>query len=653
MSLNKIKYFGVCATALLTIAPVATNMVTFTAQQASTVSAATDPARYQDSMSVGFVSGISLRMDQINSLNNGAISGDPINNGFSYTNFGSSRGSLFGVNPAPSSGSSLQSSLQDVFLKLFVNAGATVGDLVGDPGYTTTMRVTGPKITTPITSSADLIGKLKTLVAGDTFSVSLTTTNSGGTVVGSKSISVNVSSVQTKKTIVAPAAVNVNNGDAYTTIENQAANKEAIKDSTGASSLTPTSGYRYALNGSDTFVTKTGIIKLSDFNSNATSGIITQLIPITYSTDVANNYEASSFVFLDSNGKVTSTPQATAYIKRQINVGNVDAAAYPVFKYTKSGSNPVVLKNGDTFSPDKEDQAKLTFKYDDSTSIVELETFLKGAFQNSFSAYDSAESTNKIPTITYKLPDRKPSSSPQYVMASVTSSTTGKISSIKIPVTVTGLPNTTTAPTITVFPDAAVSVSSKTMKSIDPITGIGVRATYVGKDGKTSVVPKNNTKVTVKDSSGNIVNLNSDGTIPTDKNGVYTVTYVFANPEDLIKEVTRSLTLSVGDTVLNAPTVNGFVEGTYDFSNVSRKFISPFDAALKTNQIDATYVDKNGKTQKIDNSKIKVTVTDSANKEVALNTDGTIPLTNAEFIALLILLLTAMMLPKKFLKTLR
>ncbi|BDR58989.1 hypothetical protein [Xylocopilactobacillus apicola] len=199
-----------------------------------------------------------------------------------------------------------------------------------------------------------------------------------------------------------------------------------------------------------------------------------------------------------------------------------------------------------------------------------------------------------------------------------------KIAYIAQPVIVTtSTQSKATVPDVIRFP-SALNVSTTSTKEIDPLNGI--TATYYDKNGENQVFPNGNIQVSVVDANNKEVALNANGKISAVA-GDYTVNYLFVNPDDSNKKVSKKVKLTVIDGKFDSPKVDNFVEGTFKLSNVSLKSISPFDQALNTDKISASYVDKSGKVMPIDNSNVKVNVTDSNNKAVALNSNGTIPLT--------------------------
>ncbi|BDR58990.1 hypothetical protein [Xylocopilactobacillus apicola] len=648
MSLNKVKYFGLCATALLTITPIATSAVTIASQPITSdvVKADAIDTDYQNSLTNGFGSTINVTASQLADLASTAIKGEISQGSFVYDNVGpiaTNTKVLFdNTSSSPAADADLYTNLQDSFLKLFVSTNSKVGFLA-KANVKTKMTITGPKLSTP-TSASDQVRQLQTLTDNDKFSIALSTTNASGDVIGTKTINVTVSPKPAKIGLAPVAGITATTSTTNLSTENATDVAKAIKNSRGeqafkasdiSSFVAAGHPFYYAVDTTGAFTASTATSKY-ELASGVTGAVYTQLIPIEYTRTVADTYDASSFVFLDSANKITATVPAAgagevAYVKRQVTVGTVASKDYPVFKYLFSGSSNPTYKNGDVLTVNSTDKEKLTYKYNDQTTFDAVETFVKGAdFNGNLKAYKSV-STNDAgvgaitESIKYTMPDIKSTAATSYVLASITNSDNGTTSTVKIPVTVTDIPTPLTAPTVTTFPTADLNATSKTTKSIDPLSG--VKATYVGSDGKTKDLTKDNIKITVTDSANKDVALNSDGTVPTTTNGTYKITYVFSNPDDTSKTVTKTLNLTVTDTNLVAPTVNGFVEGTYTLSNVNRKSINPFDALLKTDKIDASYVGLDGKKTAIANDKVKVTVADSANKAVALNSDGTIPMT--------------------------
>lgn len=645
MKFNKIKYFGVCATTLLTVAPVAANSLSIVANPATAAvvrAATTIDADYQNSLNNGFKSAVNLTREEISKISSSQIKGTFKDGSFNYANVGSSA-ALFKEDAKPAANDDLRSNLQDEFLKNFVQDNASVGFLTGKSNYQTKMEVTGTRLSTP-TSAANLITQLNTLNVGDTFAIKLTTTNADSNVVATKTIDVTVSQEAAKIGLATVPSVNAKDGDVQRSQENVTDLANAIKNVRGekvfqSSDLNGVvskgAQFYYATTGSQTFVASSDQSKFT-LPSGETGMVVTQLVPVPYTAAIARVYDANSFVFLDDEHKViTSSAQfpapsadAIAYVKRQIIVGNVNNSNSPVFKYNFSGSSIPTYKNGDTVTLNTNDQAKLTYKYDDQTSYNSFKSYLEGEFKSALVAYGSVDQNDKpvgdALSVSYRLPDSKTTAASEVVVVTATNLKTGIQSSVKVPVAVTGIPAVLEAPTVTAFPKDTVSVNSKTTKSYDPLKD--VKATYVGRDGKTTDLPKANIKIKVTDSANKEVALNSDGSIPTTTTGTFQVTYVFANPDDSSKTVTKTLNLKVAETSLNAPTVNNFVGGTYTLSNAKTKSLNPFAAVLKMDQVSASYVGADQNSHNLTNDQVKVKVTDAANKEVALNSDGTISL---------------------------
>ncbi|BDR56997.1 hypothetical protein [Xylocopilactobacillus apis] len=524
MILNKIKYLGLCSAALLTIAPVASNVAFFASKPLSVVRAydSVDPA-YQKSLNDGFNNNVQISTEQVKKLAADAVKGNFASNGnITYKNVDlNDRTTNYLFNSEGMPDVVLSIALKDGLLKMLANPNARVESLA-KMHYDVTLQIKGDKVK-GATNAADLSNKIKNLVDGDSFFVNLTTTNQSGQVAGTKDINVKVLD-RSKMMLQKMTPINVKPGTPTVKSMDEKEEAKSILDSTGVpaffdANLT-SNGFYYGVSGT-THYDLPQKIETYQLKAGEKTTTYNQLIPVSYVDGVADRYANSNFVFLKTDGSGDVDPNGPTKDTK---------FAYVV--------QPVIVSN-------------------DATSTPVAPT-------------DSAVAVTAFPT--------------------------------------------------------TLSANSTTTKSIDPLNG--VTATYTDKVGKTQPLTKANIKVTVADSSNKAVTLNADGTVPTTTNGTYTVTYVFTNPDDTTKTLTKTVTLTVSEGTTALPVVNNFVEGTYTLSNVNRKSINPFDAILKTDKIDASYTGQDGKAVKIDNSKVKVAVTDSDNKAVALNTDNTIPLTN-------------------------
>ncbi|BDR58988.1 hypothetical protein [Xylocopilactobacillus apicola] len=526
MTLNKIKYLGICATSLLTVAPLATSMVSVFAQPTTVVKAETTDPAYQKSLDEGFSNNTQITVDQLQKLEDYDFGANFNAQGTItlYNVYNSSKGhnnALF--SGAGDSDKNLSNMLNVHLFNFLANPLAKVGSLAKED-YATAVQFKGDKLS-GASSPVELSKKLRALTDGDSFLVTLTTTNSAGNVVGVKSINVKVFNRANMK-IQKLAPVYVKPGTQTTTYIDEKQLAPKILDGAGnpafpESRIIP-NGVRYGLEGATKYVSAFDM-PTYELKAGSKSTTYNQLIEMSIDTGNSIRYADNNYVFLRS--------------------GNVDASG--------------------------------------TATTAATGTALKG-----------------------------------YIVQPVIVTSDGK------PV---DAPASTTAPTATVPAD--FNVNSKTTKSIDPMKGVS--ATYVDKSGKTQTLAVANIKVTAKDAKNADVKMNADGSLPTTTDGTYTLTYVFTNPDDATKTTTKTVTVTVAatDVTVGAPTVNNFVEGTYTLSNVKNKSISPFNATMKTDKIDASYTDKDGKVQKIDNTKVKVAVVDASNKAVALNSDGTIPMT--------------------------
>lgn len=663
MKQSKLKYFGICATALLTIAPMATNVLSIAAQPIAPVSVKADAkSDYQNSLNDGFNTSVNVPISNVRNL--AAFEGTYRDGSIIYDNYLSSATStsLLKTNDAYKG---LTDSLNYGLLQLFVKNGATV-KFLGNPNYKTAIKVTGSRVDS-VTTSAGVIRQLKTLNVGDSFTVELTTTD-GYSPVGSIKMTATIVNDSAKPTINPIADLSSGSRgekitDGYDTSLTQNSSDVAavIKDSAGrqiysSTELSDLNGkYYYQTAGTDKPITSNYPVYKLNADSKVT--IVKQYIPVPYTKTIAERYDSSNFTFLEETStsgvaKVTTTVPtpgvgAVAYLVRNVVVGNPVSTDYPVFRYSSTDSSGTTtiatVKNGETLQPNRYDSQYLTYNYDNQATLNTMENYLNDTFQKTtngagqLKAYqvvnnnnqESLDATN-MSNITFQLPVVRPTSSPQYVYASVSNKVTGVSSTIKIPVTVKGIPNAATPPTVTKFPaNDQLAVNSRTTSSIDPKSIVA--ATYVDGAGKTQDLPNANISVSVKNSSGADVSLNSNGTIPTTTNGTYKVHYVFTNPNDALQKRERDLTLNVNSTDLAAPSVTGFNDNAiYTLSNNRQKEVSPFATVLKMANVKATYVGANGSTYTIDPSKVTYKITNKAGQTVALNSAGNISMANPD-----------------------
>lgn len=648
MKKSGMKYLGFCATALLTIAPVATNVFALVSQYPTVSSVKAADSNYQNSLDSGFNSNVNVAVDDLKYLSN--LGGDYSsgNGNIVYPNAGASN-ALFGETPATTY-DSLKDVVKNELLNLLVNKGAIVGFL-SNKNYRTTVKLTGDRLTDP-TSADDLANQLRTLTIGDTFKVSLTTRDAAGDIKGSKNINVTLVSSPAKSNLSLVDSLQVKSDSQTSVTENAVDNAKVIRDSSGNRAFTP-EDLNNARNKSPYFY-QTGRTITSDYPKYKLRGdnsvtVVNQYIPVLYRNSVASKYNANSFKFLtkSSNGNtatITSTPvtpgnDSVAYVVRQVIVGTITDKDYPVFRYSSTDSNGTTttetIRNGKTLTPNNVDAAKLTYKYNDQDSLNNLESYLKNGFQKpnngagNFRSYlniDKINSTDSsdLSEITFTMPSVKSTDPKQFVIATSTNSATGVQSIVKIPVNVTSIPNAVVAPKITKFPkDNAVSVNNKNTTSFDP-KGV-VAATYIDGNGAIQNLPAGNIKVTVKDASGKDVPLNSDGTVPIKNNGTLTLHYVFSNPNDDSKTVSQDLTLNVTSDDSETPKVTGFNDNAvYTLSNNDQKEVNPFASVLGMSNVKATYVGADGATHVIENSKVTYWIKNKSGQTVSLNSSGNI-----------------------------
>ncbi|BDR56999.1 hypothetical protein [Xylocopilactobacillus apis] len=652
MKKNKIKYFGLCAASLLTLAPVLGSVVSAVSQpiQSNTVKAAND-ALYQSSLNAAFNDSVNLTTTQIKNIQASDITGTFQTDGsMFYSNVAATGSRLF--NSSSISGTSLlRDNLQDPFLKLFVQTNALVGVLPHE-GYKTTVKVTSSSFSTP-TSRDDLLLKLKNLSVDNKFTVTISTLDSSNNVVAdTKTITVTVTRDTSSLIKINPISATTAALTDLTSPREVAADiAPLIKDTNGSQvfdAASITGAYYYALNGSSNYKKSSATSRYTDFYTGNVGAVINQLISVPYTAAIANKYDANNFVFLNlsedkNTGTVAAAPATgsdttTAYVVRKIVIGS---PVYPVFRYTTTDSNNISVTNtinsGDTLKPNPVDTANLTYIYNNQTSMNTLTSYLNNKFNTSnngagnFSAYPESKNGSIVGaalTVKYSMPVLNPATTPQYILATALNSTTGAESVVKIPVTITGIPNSLVAPTVTKFPDTT-SVNSKSTSKYDPMTGVA--ATYVGSDGKTHDLTKANVTITVKDAKGNNVNLNSDGTVATTTPGIYTIHYVFANPDDTTRTVAKDLTLNVTNSDLVAPTVTGFYENsTYTLSNNRQSEVSPYATVLRMDKVSASYIGADGASHAIDRSKVAVAVKNSRGQAVNLNSAGNISMTTPD-----------------------
>lgn len=634
MKINKIKYLGACGAALLTIAPLTNSAVTLLGQSIQTelVRADDTDAVYQTDLNNAFKSSVSFTQAQLKDLieeNKFAFTKELADGEVTYNN------TDFVVSGAQAT-DNLKDKLVEGYLKLFLNDNAQVKSLTTN--YKVKMKITSTGVT--FGNSADVKNKLKNLSAGSNFKIKLSAVDSGDEtkIKAIKEISINVTSnPSTKIKLAEPDMLNIsstsiNSADAETDVVSK------IKDVSGNnpfkdSDIPSSPVYYYAIDGKGQFK------NITDFNANLvslslTGAIVNQLIPIKYTNVVAAKYDPSSFVFLDGSHKITSSttpgPAAIAYVSRKIKVGN---PTYPVFKYTSKYlgvSSTSTIENGNSIVPGADDAAKLTYKCNDSASWNKLKEYLQGDFQTGsndagkLKAYKTSTDTNTL-SIKFEMPDVKPSSTPQFVVATTTNKDNGAVSTIKIPIVVTNIPDPNKAPTVTKFPGGDVIINSKKVSKYDLLSG--VEATFTGVDDKVNPLSKENIKITVKDSKNNEVTVSSDGTIPTTKAETYKVHYVFSNPSDSSKVTTRDLTVKVNAYDLDAPTVTGFSDDAiYTLSNNKQKEISPIAPLLGMDNVEAKFTSMDGKTYKINPSQISFNIKNEYGQTVELNSNKCIPM---------------------------
>ncbi len=663
MKQNKIKYFGICATVLLTVAPMTSNVLSFIGQPvAPAVVKADAKTDYQSSLNDGFNTNVNVPISSIQNLK--AFEGTSRGNSVIYDNYNPSDAtkSLFKRNGVYEK---LYDALNYSLLQLFVKNDATV-KFLGNENYKTAINVYGPRIQLGNgATSENIIDHLRTLYVGDSFTVELTTTD-GFSSVGSIKMTANIVNDSAKPTInPIPDLSNGNHGekiiDGYETekTQNSLTNASVIKDSNG-NQIYSSEDLTKLVN--EYYYQQPGIINhhenliISNYpkyklNPDTKVTIVKQYIPVPYTKSIAERYDASNFVFLskvaDNVAKPLKNPPAAgdnvvAYLVRKVVVGTAVSTDYPIFRYSSTDSNgtttTTTIKNGDILQPNNYDKKYLTYTYNNQASLNTLANNLNGTLQNSqdgagkLEAYKVVVNSNNeesyvkdnISKISFQLPSLRPTSSPQYVYANVDNVITGITSTIKIPVTVNGIPNAATPPTITKFPNnSQLTVNSRTTSSIDPKSIVA--ATYVDGAGKTQDLPQSYINVSVKNSSGADVSLNNNGTIPTTTDGIYKVHYIFTNPNDASQKLEKDLTLNVTPTDLVAPNVTGFNDNAiYTLSNNKQKEVSPFATVLKMANVKATYVSANGSTYTIDPSKVTYKITNKAGQTVSLNSAGNI-----------------------------
>lgn len=661
MKQNKIKYFGICATVLLTVAPMTSNVLSFIGQPvAPAVVKADAKTDYQNSLNDGFNTNVNVPISSIQSLQ--AFEGTSKGNSIIYDNYNTSDAtkSLLKTKDAYKN---LYNNLNYNLLQLFVKNDATV-KFLGNENYKTAISVSGPRIHPGNgATSKNIIDLLRTLSVGDSFTVELTTTD-GFSSVGSIKMTANIVNDSAKPTInPIPDLSSDKIINGYQTIltQNPDDNASVIKDSNGKQIYSRedlanlVSKYYYQqsgiVNGHENLITSN--YPNYKLNPDSKVTIVKQFIPVPYTKSIAERYDASNFVFLsevpdaDNVAKVTTnTPAAgdnvVAYLVRKVVVGTPTTTDYPIFRYSSTDSNgtttTTTIKNGEILQPNSYDKKYLTYTYNNQASLNTLANNLNGILQSSQDGAGKLEaykvvvnSSNEesfvkdnISKISFQLPSLRPTSSPQYVYANVYNVITGITSTIKIPVTVNGIPNAATPPTITKFPNNdQLAVNSRTTSSIDPKSIVA--ATYVDGAGKTQDLPQAYINVSVKNSSGADVSLNNNGTIPTTTDGIYKVHYIFTNPNDASQKVEKDLTLNVNPTDLAAPNVTGFNDNAiYTLSNNKQKEVSPFATVLKMDNVKATYVSANGSTYTIDPSKVTYKITNKAGQTVSLNSAGNI-----------------------------
>ncbi|BDR58992.1 hypothetical protein [Xylocopilactobacillus apicola] len=639
MKMNKVKYLGLCATTLLTIAPVANSAVILAGQPIRTETVRADEeTTFVSALKAGFSSDVNLTRSQIKDLSTGsfkkAMESDKT---FKYST--TTAGEMYKETGQGKDNLSLYDNLEVPFLKLLVKSGAKMGTLA-TLGTSISMQITGTKLTPAPTSESDLVTKLQGLRAGDQVKVDLSMSdNSTPVKTGSFSINVTVTADPTNK--IKLAAPDDITATASSNTADKVAKAADIKDASGnqafhAEAFGAATDYYYAVDGKNQFA------KLNTFNlnvlGNGTGAVVNQLIPIKYTNTIASKFDPSSFVFLntDNSGKITKivpTPGPTtfAYVQRKVVVGT---PAYPIFRYTtvyQGVSATNTLENGDILAPNSVDQTKLTYVYNDSGSLAKLRDYLNGDFKTDsngagkLTAYKDSPTGTKL-AITFELPDLTANTSPQNVIAKAFNADTGATSTIKIPVKVTDIPDPSVAPTVTKFPSGDVIVNSRLVTKLDPTSLVA--ATYVGADNKTRDLPSRYIKVTVENSKGEAVSLNYDGTIPTTTAGTYKVHFVFSNPSDANKNVKKDLTMKVNSADLSAPTITGFKDSAvYNLSNNKQKEVSPLAQILGMGDVKATFVGVDGANHTIDPKNITFDIKNSYGQSVSLNSNNCIPMT--------------------------
>ena len=210
MKQNKIKYFGICATVLLTVAPMTSNVMSFIGQPvAPAVVKADAKTDYQSSLNDGFNTNVNVPISSIQNLK--AFEGTSKGNSIIYDNHNPSDAtkSLLKRNGVYEK---LYDALNYSLLQLFVKNDATV-KFLGNDSYKTAINVYGPRIQPGNgATSAYIIDQLRTLKVGDSFTVELTTTD-GFSSIGSIKMTANIVNDSAKPTINPIPDLSVNNGD--------------------------------------------------------------------------------------------------------------------------------------------------------------------------------------------------------------------------------------------------------------------------------------------------------------------------------------------------------------------------------------------------------------------------------------------------------
>lgn len=649
--MKKIKYLGICATALLTISPMVSSLVPLAASPLNPQIVQADAASdYEDSLTKGFVDHLEVTESSLRSLteadlaNANGTSTNPAKTGLTGLDSTTlqakqefTKSEFYGS--TNDEASSLAEALQVKFLKQFVKKDAKLGKLK-DGDYNTTVQIAFDNGSSSSSTSASTttLAKLKSLTAGQSFTVTLTA-KKGSESPKTKEIKVIVAA-NTKVKLVSLKDLAVDNNSNVAAAQEPASIVSAISASNSSSTIAAANlgtDFYYAVEGQSEYTT------LSNKFNYPSGATLVQLIPIKYTPEIAAKYDPSSFVALKNRKTTSELPDPYAstpgdvYLMRKIVVGN---PSFPVFWYTSDEKdvngnrirNP--LMNGSTLIPNATDKQNLVYRYNDQNSLQALSRYLNNGFQSTntsggnLAAYATAgseESQSKI-TINFELPDVKATKSPQTVVAKAYNSQNGKTSQINIPVTVTDIPNSNLAPQITKFPGSAVIVNRRVVSSYNPLSN--VEATYRGTNNSTNVLPSSYIKVTVTDAQGANVNLNYDGSVPTTKLGTYTIHYVFSNPLDATKSVTKDLTLKVVDTTLEAPNVTGFNDNAiYTLSNVSHKEVSPLAPLLGMGEVKATYKSLDGNTYSINQNNITYQIKNAAGQSVGLNEHSCIPMT--------------------------